>query len=254
MSDRPSRKRSRRKGHAAPPTTLTVDVTGRAQGVHAELRRAVARTLSGEDRRLGHVDVAVVDEPTMRRLHARWMDDPSLTDVLTFNLSDGSEDKKRGRRPIRLVDAQLVVCDAVARRRARERKGTWQGELVLYVVHGCLHLCGYDDRRPADAQRMHRHEDAILTQLGYGPVYYAPSTNRTPQRRKRNASASRGAGDAPVGVRAKSRRGTGAKARGPSDTAEPNRRRRNADGAARVGSPYRSGRGDGSRARRRKKK
>jgi len=104
-----------------------------------------------------------VSEPEMRRQNARWKRDTRCTDVLSFDL--------RSRRRRGEVDGQLILCEAVARREARARGHDWRAELVLYAVHGCLHLCGHDDRRPADAARMHRLEDRILTLLGWGRVF-----------------------------------------------------------------------------------
>ncbi len=43
--------------------------------------------------------------------------------------------------------------------------------MLLYAVHGLLHLCGYDDRTPAGFRRMHRKEDDLLARLGVGPVF-----------------------------------------------------------------------------------
>jgi probable rRNA maturation factor len=124
------------------------------------IRRAVRRTLAG---RIGHVDVAVVNAARMRREHRRWRGDSSVTDVLTFDLRDASEAER--------VEAQVLVCRDVARREARRRGSDWRRELVLYVVHGCLHLRGYRDHRRSDAAAMHREEDRILAAMGLGPVY-----------------------------------------------------------------------------------
>ncbi len=104
----------------------------------------------------------------MRDVHAQWLADSSVTDVLTFDLSEGPAEP--------VVDGQVVVCAPVARRRARKLGIDWRHELLLYVVHGCLHLCGFDDRRRADAKRMHLREDQILGRIGVGPVYYGPGS------------------------------------------------------------------------------
>lgn len=104
----------------------------------------------------------------MRRQNLQWKRRRSTTDVLSFDLRD---DPTAG-----CVDGQLIVCEAVARRAAKARHSDWRGELLLYVVHGCLHLCGYDDRRRGDAARMHATEDALLTQLGWGGVYSGEQT------------------------------------------------------------------------------
>ncbi len=111
----------------------------------------------------------------MRRQHRDWMGDGSVTDVLTFDMREirGRPRGRKAGRPIEPIDGQLLVCEAVARRRARAFKTDWRGELALYVVHGCLHLCGYNDCRRRDAAAMHRREDQILCDLEFGPVYSA---------------------------------------------------------------------------------
>lgn len=64
-----------------------------------------------------------------------------------------------------------MVSAETARREARARRISTEAELTLYVVHGLLHLLGYDDQAPEQAARMHRTEDEILASLGLGPVY-----------------------------------------------------------------------------------
>jgi probable rRNA maturation factor len=128
--------------------------------------------------RAGRLDIAVVDEREMKRLHGKWMGKATATDVLTFDLKRRYDDTPKRRN----VEGQIVVCEDLARRRAREERGNWRDEVLLYVVHGCLHLCGYDDRTAGDAARMHRREDYILTKLGRGEVYY--KTKSEPLRRR----------------------------------------------------------------------
>jgi probable rRNA maturation factor len=100
----------------------------------------------------------------MSKLHAQFMGIEGPTDVLTFPL----EDDARGR----VTAGEVVVCVPEARRRAKDHKERPERELLLYALHGMLHLSGYDDRTAADFRRMHRTEDKILTQLGIGPVFH----------------------------------------------------------------------------------
>ena len=69
------------------------------------------------------------------------------------------------------IDGDLVLCVDEARRRAAELGHDARVELLLYAVHGLLHLAGEDDHEPDAHRRMHEREDAILTGLGLGPVY-----------------------------------------------------------------------------------
>ena len=146
--------RAARKPPLHPSRRLSVSLSGCPAGLSARMRRLARDTLTIERHSAGKLEIGVVDGRTMAKLHKAWMNDASATDVLTFDLRDTP---RRGH-----VDAQIVVCEAVARREARARKLDWQDELLRYVVHGCLHLCGYDDRRSADARRMHRRQEELL--------------------------------------------------------------------------------------------
>jgi probable rRNA maturation factor len=143
---------------------LSIITSGAPGGMGAAIRRAARQTLRSQGYDHGRLEVTLVEETEMRRQHRRWMGRAVLTDVLSFDLRDR---RQRGR-----VDGQLIVCETVARRVARLHHTDWRGELLLYVVHGCLHLCGHDDQRPADAARMHQQEDELLRLLGWGPVFY----------------------------------------------------------------------------------
>lgn len=160
-------------------SALIIQTSGAPPALAVKIRKTARAALNAERRNRGRLEVAVVADAEMRRLHRLWMGLGSTTDVLTFDLSD--------RPKANAVDGQLVVCEPVARRRAAKSKSPWQSELLLYVVHGCLHLCGYDDVTAAEAARMHRREDAILRQLGFGPVYSdgAPVAEKKPPTRKR---------------------------------------------------------------------
>ena len=60
----------------------------------------------------------------------------------------------------------LIVSVECAQRRARELGHSARDELALYIVHGVLHACGYDDRDDAERRRMRIAEQEVLAQLG----------------------------------------------------------------------------------------
>jgi probable rRNA maturation factor len=107
--------------------------------------------------------VAVVDDAEISRLNDRFRDENRATDVLAFDLRDDANDGA--------LDGEIVVSAETARRTAEADGRDPFAELVLYVVHGCLHLAGHDDIEPDAHRRMHDTENAILTALGYGAVY-----------------------------------------------------------------------------------
>lgn len=104
--------------------------------------------------------VLVVDGPASARLHGEHFADPTPTDVMSF--PDGSDDPAGGGR--RLGD--LAVCIDVARSVATRRGRPAEEELALYVLHGCLHLLGYDDVEPDDRAEMWAVQRAVMGGLG----------------------------------------------------------------------------------------
>lgn len=99
----------------------------------------------------------------MSRLHRKFMGIDSPTDVLTFEL----DHDPRGR----VLTGEVIVCVSQATRQSRRRGIPLKHEVLLYALHGMLHLCGFDDRTDRDFKDMHRKEDEILETLGFGRVF-----------------------------------------------------------------------------------
>ena len=78
--------------------------------------------------------------------------------MLSFDLRDAADEKTA-------IDGEIVMSVDMAVKQARDRGHAVQAELALYAVHGALHLLGYDDRRKADAARMHAMENEILSSI-----------------------------------------------------------------------------------------
>jgi probable rRNA maturation factor len=119
----------------------------------ARLARAVDRALAAVGRPGGLVEVAVVDDAEIRTLNAAHRGIHRRTDVLAFPLEAPDAGPLVG---------QLVIGAEAAARQAR-RLGVPLGlELDLLATHGTLHLVGYDDRDPVEADLMHRREREIM--------------------------------------------------------------------------------------------
>jgi len=116
--------------------------------------RAVRRALAAVGRAGGRVEVAIVDDAEIRRMNARYRGIGRRTDVLAFPL-------ETPEAPDQLV-GQIVISAETARRQARRIGVPLALELDLLVTHGTLHLVGYDDRDPLEADLMHRRERDIL--------------------------------------------------------------------------------------------
>jgi probable rRNA maturation factor len=93
----------------------------------------------------------------MAALHQRFLGRRKVTDVLAFPYEATSA----------LVSGEIVVNAELAVREAARRPHSAQDEVLLYVVHGLLHLLGYDDHKAADRRRMREREQAVLKAAGY---------------------------------------------------------------------------------------
>ena len=168
-----------------PPLDLTLTATtGRTFLPYLRRHLLAAHRLLNPP--LTDLSLALVGDKRMADLHLRFLNLPGPTDVLTFPLDLDS----RGRP----VSGEVVVCVPEARRRVTARGTGLRRELLLYALHGLLHLSGYDDQTDPDYSAMHRTEDAILTRLGIGPVFSAGRDPRRPEhthRRPRRPRASR---------------------------------------------------------------
>lgn len=107
----------------------------------AELAR---RALEAEGVREGELSLSFVTEEEMARLHRRYLGEPGPTDVLSFPLGEDG------------LVGDVVVCPAVAARNNPDLAS----ELRLLVVHGVLHLLGYDHEDPGDRAVMWARQEA----------------------------------------------------------------------------------------------
>jgi probable rRNA maturation factor len=138
----------------------------------------------------GQWNILLVGDAAMKELHKRHLNDPTTTDVLTFDLREGeARSQKSGVRsqrqevPRAAIELETVLCLDEARRQARARGHTVVEELLLYAVHSLLHVQGYDDVTPEQAARMHEREDELLCAIGIGSVYH--KANGRPHRKSK---------------------------------------------------------------------
>lgn len=135
---------------------MVIEVHNRQRGVRlnlpwlkrfAEAALPVAADVSDDQRfdlrELPIVEVAIVSDRVIARVHQQFMSLPDPTDVITFE------------------HGEIVVSADTAVARASEFGHSVEEELALYTVHGLLHLNGFEDADARDAERMHKTQDRI---------------------------------------------------------------------------------------------
>jgi probable rRNA maturation factor len=111
--------------------------------------------------------VRVVGPTESRRLNSHYRGKDKPTNVLSFPAPEIPGTPPSAARPL----GDLVICPQVLRSEAREQKKTLRAHWAHLVVHGTLHLIGYDHERDADATRMERREITVLRRLGFANPY-----------------------------------------------------------------------------------
>jgi probable rRNA maturation factor len=96
---------------------------------------------------LTEVEVSLVDDETIARVHGEFMDDPTPTDVITFH------------------HGEILVSVDTARREGPGHGNTPADETLLYIIHGLLHLNGHTDLREPDRTAMHQAQESILDRV-----------------------------------------------------------------------------------------
>ena len=138
---------------------MTVRVTGR-RGLppmdRALLRRRARGVLRELDRPGAELSVALVDDAAIAELNERYRGEPVPTDVLSFSLEDGPHVEHRGP-----LLGDVVISLESAARQARRGRRSLEDEVVRLLIHGALHLVGYDHERAGEARAMRAEERRI---------------------------------------------------------------------------------------------
>ncbi len=117
----------------------------------------VVKEILGKKSNSAKLSFAFVDNNEIKKLNKKYFGLNEVTDVIAFPLNNHKN----------ALNGEIVVSVETAVDTAVKEKIDVEGEIVLYVVHGILHLLGYRDGNRDDAEIMHEKESSILKTLGY---------------------------------------------------------------------------------------
>lgn len=106
--------------------------------------RAAAKSTSAPLTTLSLVEVSIVSDREIARVHGEFLDDPTPTDVITFQ------------------HGEILISADTAMRQGSEYGQSFEHEVALYLIHGLLHLAGWEDEDEGEAAEMARLQEAIL--------------------------------------------------------------------------------------------
>ena len=138
--------------------SLLIQNRQRAISLNARLLQTITLSLLTELLELKDFELAIciVRTPEMAKINEHFLQHSGSTDVITFDYSD---------EPSAILHGEIFICIDDALAQAREFRTSWQSEIARYVIHGILHLRGFDDLSPAARRKMKREENRLLKKI-----------------------------------------------------------------------------------------
>lgn len=123
------------------------------------IRRLVELILKNEQIEHYHLNIIFVNTTYIQQLNKTYLNEDYVTDVIAFAL---------GESEAVLLEGEIYICTEVAKQQAKQYRASYGQELLRLVVHGVLHLVGYDDLTVEEQRKMRKVEDEYLSQ--YSPI------------------------------------------------------------------------------------
>lgn len=123
----------------------------------AQFKHWVRAALNATQKTQAEITLRIVDEAESQRLNTSYRYKLGPTNVLSFPYSDASGD--------------IVICAPLVQQEAKAQHKTETAHWAHLVIHGTLHVCGYDHIEPAEAEQMEKLEINILNKLGFANPY-----------------------------------------------------------------------------------
>jgi probable rRNA maturation factor len=108
------------------------------------------------------LEISLVDEAEMTRLHEEWMDEAGPTDVLSFPMDELRPNELSENDEVPVVLGDVVICPDVARKQGDTAGHGMEQELRILLVHGILHLLGFDHLEPEEEAEMFALQGKIV--------------------------------------------------------------------------------------------
>lgn len=144
------------------------------------LDQQVCRAIALCEVKQAQLNLVIVADEEMAQLHEQYTGVAGTTDVLTFDLAEGGTPSGPEHAPT-TIEADIILCLDEARRQAAPRGHEPRHEVLLYAIHGLMHLLGEDDHDDEAYQRMHAREDALLQLMGFAPLFNSKPNTPDPR-------------------------------------------------------------------------
>ena len=111
-----------------------------------------------QNRTASNLSLVFVNDKLIKKLNKEFLRKNRPTDVMAFDLKDRKESKN-------IINGEIVISTETAIKNAKIYKTSHFEEILLYLIHGILHLCGFRDNTKREIQRMRQREQYILNKI-----------------------------------------------------------------------------------------
>lgn len=146
------------------PTGLYLEIIDEQDEIPVERDRVMSvceQILGDYGITCGRIGIVIVDNDTIHELNKNFLQHDYPTDVISFQLESNLENG--------YLEGEVITNSQIAQVRAPEFGWSVHGELMLYIIHGLLHLVGLDDMSAEDRKKMREKEQYYLRFAGYEP-------------------------------------------------------------------------------------
>lgn len=131
-----------------------IEINQKVKVAEDGLKKVVEETLKTAAVQDAEISIAIVSDKEIKELNKKYRGKNKVTDVLSF-----------GYRANPLI-GEIIICLPQVKRQAKENNANWKNELIFMLIHGVLHLCGYDhEKSEKEARKMERIQDQICESL-----------------------------------------------------------------------------------------
>ena len=122
--------------------------------------KKIVRSVLKSEKKDAELNVVFTDNKRIKEINKTFLGHNYATDVITFAYDEASinNDKASG---------EIIISVEMAKKLAQKHDCAVEGEIALYLVHGLLHLFGYNDKKKKEAKKMHQREGELLSALGF---------------------------------------------------------------------------------------
>ena len=103
----------------------------------------------------GSISIILLDKENLRKLNKQFFDKDEYTDVIAFNLEDYDYP----------IEGEIYICPNQINENAKKFKVTYDNELKRVIIHGCLHLLGYEDNSKKEKEKMRTLENYYINKF-----------------------------------------------------------------------------------------